>query len=319
MHADCGWRTRLGTCFYDRSAEVRLLENLVSNNLCIILYGPRNVGKSELARYVAGRKRLPGIIVDARRARVEATGPLRPPASTARLIARRVGLDGLLEEALRILAGIATGVIVVDEFHLIGGIGDLEAVCKLVQLGEYGASIVATVSEGRVTLGMHERLAGYAHIMPVEHLDEHHMRGVYDEYARRRGCKPGFRCVWGLVGGSPGYLQLLCPLDREGLELWLDGLLRIFWEAVLEAEERLRLRRNELLGTVYRLFTGGPPGSHEELALAKLLVEHNIAYPARGGVYRPQLPVYLQAARLALETGWPTASKLLEELCPDVQ
>ncbi len=317
LDVDCSWRTRLGTCFYNRRRELRLLETLADGRVCIVLYGPRNVGKSELARYAAGHRRLPGIIIDARKARVEATGPIRPPSSLARLLLEGSRLARLVEEAVRLLAGFVSGVLVVDEFQFIGGVEELEAVCKLVQLGEYGLSMLVTVSEGAILLGLLERLQGYAHLIPVEHLDKEHARGVYDEYAEKRGCRLSFRCFWGLVGGAPGYLPLLCPLGRDGLEVWVDGLLRSLWEALVEAMDVLKAERARMFSEVYRLLTGGPPDTPEKLKLAHLLVERNIAYPAAGSVYRPQLPLYLHAVRRALKGGWPSAPKLLEEICPE--
>lgn len=53
MFRDCGYRTALGTCFYDRVRELEGLEKTAFKTL--IVYGPRGCGKSELIRYYSRR------------------------------------------------------------------------------------------------------------------------------------------------------------------------------------------------------------------------------------------------------------------------
>jgi len=47
------YRTCIGTRFYDRREEVDKLRNWIKDGCYVVVWGPRNVGKSELLRYVA--------------------------------------------------------------------------------------------------------------------------------------------------------------------------------------------------------------------------------------------------------------------------
>ncbi|NOZ88585.1 MAG: hypothetical protein GXO15_01525, partial [Crenarchaeota archaeon] len=57
LYVDEGYRTGLGVSFYDRLRELEALEEALRAARLIIVYGPRNVGKSELVRYWARRRR----------------------------------------------------------------------------------------------------------------------------------------------------------------------------------------------------------------------------------------------------------------------
>ena len=83
---DRGYRTGLGASFYDRVGELELLGGLLEARRTIVVYGPRNVGKSELVRYHAS-KRSRGeayLIADARRWAAGRPG-LEPPSVWVRL------------------------------------------------------------------------------------------------------------------------------------------------------------------------------------------------------------------------------------------
>ena len=56
MFAYHGYRTGLGTAFYDRVDELGQLDRLVQGYRLVVVYGPRSVGESELARHW-GRRR----------------------------------------------------------------------------------------------------------------------------------------------------------------------------------------------------------------------------------------------------------------------
>ena len=64
-------RTSLGVCFYDRVSELAELKRLLKVFRTVIIYGPRNVGKSELVRYWLHRKSVDAVIIDARLLREE--------------------------------------------------------------------------------------------------------------------------------------------------------------------------------------------------------------------------------------------------------
>ncbi len=83
VFVDSGYRTGLGTGFYDRVGEVSRLDKLVRSYRLVIVYGPRNAGKSELVRYWA-RKRAKIRVVALQADRLRAARALG-------------GLEGLLE------------------------------------------------------------------------------------------------------------------------------------------------------------------------------------------------------------------------------
>ena len=99
IERDTEYRTALGVAFYDRGAELERLAELLRLRRTLVVYGPRNVGKSELARYFLLKRaaRLLGrvnvVAVDVRR-----------------LTARDMGLLVVgLEEALDAIGRIVRG------------------------------------------------------------------------------------------------------------------------------------------------------------------------------------------------------------------
>ena len=56
IFVDKGYVTGLGTPFFDRRAEVELLGRTIRERNVAVVYGPRNVGKSELVRYWGRRQ-----------------------------------------------------------------------------------------------------------------------------------------------------------------------------------------------------------------------------------------------------------------------
>ena len=311
---DCGWRTGLGTCFYNRVEQARRIAGLLGKLSCIILLGPRNVGKSELARYTLIRvKRLQPVTVDARRLLVRHAPPL-PRELAERLVevvAERAGLGrliGLLREAASLLKD---RVVLVDEFHLLGGepLKELEALCKaLTFYQEYrGWRLVATASGGRVLASrLDSKLVGYgAWIETVEGLDEAHMRGLHGEYREVRGCSIGFDAYWRLVGGAPGYLPELCSLDRDGVRVWISRRIEELVATLLEVMEPGESLR-KVAEMAYALLVEEKPAiSKRLLELGEKLTRSNIAYPVEGLRYRPQLNVYRVIVELWLERGQP--------------
>ena len=315
---DCGWETGLGTCFYDRRVEAERLAALVDRFTLVLLAGPRNAGKSELARYTLLRlKRVKPLVIDARRMAAGALvgdklQPLGERLAGALLEALRekAGLGRLVDAALAVYQRLGFDrYIVVDEVHLAANdpIRELEAVAKMLRFyPEYrGWRMVATCSEGALLAsGIDSRLDGYgAWVMLLEPLDERHARMLYEEYVERNGCGVSFEAYWGLVGGLPGYLPDVCSMSGGQLVEWVDRHISILVQAVLEAagEAGLDARRAcldayELLVARRRLLKPSDP------ALARVLVGRNVAYP-KGLELRPQLNVYRVALRLWAESG----------------
>ncbi len=314
VERDCGWRTGLGTCFYNRLEQARRLSRLLDRLSCIVLLGPRNVGKSELARYTLLRvKGVHPLIIDARRLVARHAPPL-PRELAERLVeavVERAGLGrlvGILREATGLLKD---RVVLVDEFHLLGGepLRELEALCKaLTFYREYsGWRLVATASEGWVLASrLESRLVGYgAWVETVEGLDEAHMRGLHGEYGETRGCSVGFEAYWRLVGGAPGYLPELCSLDERGIRVWVSRRVEELLRALLDAAKPGESLQ-EVAEMAYTLLVEERPAADKRLLeLGDRLTYSNIAYPAGGLRYRPQLNVYRVILELWLEKGQP--------------
>ena len=56
VFVDHSYRAMLGTSFYDRLWELARLEELLQGVRTVVVYGPRNVGKSELVRYFVSKR-----------------------------------------------------------------------------------------------------------------------------------------------------------------------------------------------------------------------------------------------------------------------
>ncbi len=321
---DCGWRTGLGTCFYDRVGEAGRLERLASRLACVVLVGPRNVGKSELARYtLTARMGLEPIHIDARRGVASRLGPPLARELAKKLVEllfERVGLRGIFEALRDASRLISDKVVLVDEFHLLGGdaVRELEALCKMLSFyPEYrGWRLVATASEGWVMAsGIESRLHGYgAWVMLVEGLDEEHSRLLYSEYSELNGCDIDHGLYWALVGGLPGYLPELCSLERDELLDWINARVAELVRALVEAQEPGE-SLSRLVQDAHRLLVEGVAALDKRLLrLGEHLTRFNIAYPAPGLRFKPQLGVYALTLRAWVRGGGPPrAESVLEE------
>lgn len=137
---DCEWATGLGVCFYDRLSDAEQLVGLLDQYSTIILVGPRNVGKSELARYVLMRvKHVKPVIVDARAHVLLSASKVVDAADIVKrvgeIIAEKFGLKPLLDLALSIAASLgADKFLLVDEAHLLARhpLEELETLSKIV-------------------------------------------------------------------------------------------------------------------------------------------------------------------------------------------
>ena len=246
MTRDCGWRTTLGTCFYNRVEEARRTAERLGEGRTVLLIGPRNAGKSELARYVLNRLlRVEALEVDCR---VAAARGLAEALRAAK------GLDSrLLGELARRLAGVVEPrlgalldavawlarrarrclYVLVDEFQFVGDIRVLEAVAKMVAFyPEYrGIGLLVTSSEGvLMTVEAVSRLAGYnVWWVVVGEMPERDFTLLYHEYCEAAECRVGLEEFLELVGALPGYLPEVAGLDGEKLSEWMrlhEALLR---------------------------------------------------------------------------------------------
>ncbi len=340
---DEGYRTGLGTRFYNRRVELEKLERLMENYVMVLIYGPRGVGKSELLRYYAV-KRLKGgtvVIVDARRLRakaVEEAGRVTVVSPEASELARRLVESlgrgtSILDLALtafdiasELLGRRRRILVALDEFHLLPrytgrdireALADLEALAGLLSKEERysGLRLALTVSEGfAATPVVRARLRGYrAAWMLVEHLDKLHFEKLCLEYSERHGCRIGCCEVEALVGGTPGYLPLLCNASRDAVEGelvrgWLLDMEAALGSAAERLEERgSRPSTRDLLEAAYTVMIEGASPLREPriYSIAEALVEHNVIYPLEPGgmIFKPVYPVYRVIVEVALRKG----------------
>ena len=335
VFVDRGYRTRLGISFYDRVGDLEGLEGLTGSYRLVVVYGPRNVGKSELVYYWGWRRhrhRFVSIQSDLLRAgeRVESVARyLVAPGDEARRAIlgalrarlRELGLLSLVYavyDALYSLLG--KTVLFIDEFHLLprysGGrtgleeaLGDLEALAhSLAKAEEPRLRVILAVSEGFIaSKEAFTRLHGYSTgYLLIEHMDGESYRALYTEYAERKSCRTDFATVYGVAGGAPGYLAELCSGEHAVKRLVERSENLLEW-GLAEAREALGLGAHEVIELAYRLLGGEPVAPLEQprlYRLGQLLVLHNIAYPAQEAGrtrYKPQLPIYQVLLETATE------------------
>ena len=315
---DCGWRTLLGTCFYDRVSEASALEKLVETGWSVLVTGPRNSGKSELVRYVVKRRvRGKAVWVDAGRLAsderfgdaVEAIGfDIRSLISQlAEATAEHLGLGRFYRLALRLADALRDRIyLVIDEVHLLAGVGALEAIAKQAMLSRRVA-FIATSSEGyMMESSLVSRLSGYrVDFLTVAEMDEESFSQLYSEYCSRSPCRVGFEVVEALAGRLPGYIGELADADRETIKRWVSRRAEMLDAALLAAAEATPRGYRGALETAYRILVEGVKVEQpEEHRIAEVLVRYNIAYPVElPRLYRPQLNVYALLLRVMLEEG----------------
>ncbi len=283
LYIDRSYETLLGTAFYDRAAELGALARLAGSRRLVIVYGPRNVGKSELLRYFLHRRYRGGIVVsvDARLLRArrleERAGALRVigggrpgVAGAARilgeglleLLASRFGVVDLLLRVKRLLeearARIGPVLLFVDEFHELPGysrgdyedaLSDLRSLAGLLSKSNHHIRVLVTVSEGFAATGTAlSLLEGYsADWLLVEHLDREHFAALLEEYRAVSTCSHSLEEIYGLVGGAPGVLPDLCALTREDIvDRRIAAWLGIMEQALSTARNRLEAQGIEV-------------------------------------------------------------------------
>ncbi len=296
IFVDKGYVTGLGTPFFDRRAEAQLLGKTISERNITVVYGPRNVGKSELVRYwgwrLAGARLLvfPGDLIRTREV-VEGLGESlaawgeRVRDALVTLVRERAGELGLLDlvylvvDALRGFLG--ETVVFIDEFHLLPryvghprgkgygeALADLEALAHRLAKGSgEHPKVVLTVSEGFIAkVETIARVHGYnVGFFLVEHMDERHFRALHEHYAAEKGCAVEYGVIYGLVGGAPGYLPELCR-GWEAVESLINVSKNLLEDSLVRLRENLTLDhrgasatgigRREVMDMVLRVVSG---------------------------------------------------------------
>ncbi len=350
MEGGARYTTALGTRFYDREWELGKLAEALEEYRTLVVYGPRNVGKSELLRYFL-RVYAPGrlgslavVAVDARERAAETLGlggwAREAVRLASRIIAEALGAPGSLPRLVERLASLlarlraSKTIIYIDEYHLLyhdraRALLELESVAGfLAKRGREDVNLVLTVSEGfAATREARRRLLGYsAGFLLVEGLDRDPMGRLFEEYSRIHGCRLGFRRYWSVYGGAPGYLVEACKLDWG--RLLAEKLPETLYHAVDAALEELaaalgvgrRALIERVAGLFEKLYEGVAPEAGET-GLAERLVEYNVLYPCWGRLdgrytrlYLPQLPVYAAAVAAAAERGLDSVSGVPPEV-----
>jgi hypothetical protein len=340
LFIDSSYHTMLGVPFHDRIVELEDLKWAVEKWRTILVYGPRNVGKSELVRYFARKQGFSTIMIDAREKAVRSLGLNGPSVKEvleelARLLAKSSSLVKIIEAIAKTTSRLACSQLltVIDEFHLLfsspsDATSALEAVAGwLAKRGVEKNVLIVVSSEGFMTKpAIASRLRGYATWrMLVEALDDNHMRHLYQAYSRIASCRLDAETFIQVFGGAPGYLVEACKLERdELLEHYLPTLLyETLDQAIAVAARRTGLRRRHILGIIAQLLTvettlqqlaEREPAAYE---VAEALIDNNIAYlcsiPGHGDYLLPQLPVCTAAAKEAAEAELDTASRVKPE------
>ena len=317
LYVDRGYRTRAGTMFYDRVAELRVLEDVVGKPSFVVVWGPRNVGKSELLLYLSSRicRSYVVLYLDVRRMVMDRElASLSMGMDLAKNLLDRIAsllrvkdlvdvveeCHGLVEEV------VGKGCVwILDEVHLLENYGTvLEALIKtsLYSYRRKPLSIVVTSSEGSFVLSnAFRKLLEYGALeLLVEPMDEKHFVAFAEEYLALRNIDLGIdlhSVYHELTGGVPG---AFIALISQGIETW-KRYRRIELERIVS---RIALKLGIDVLDVYRFLADlpkeiDPSQPSKELLILDQLVENNIVYYTltEKPIAKPQLPYYTTIAK----------------------
>ncbi len=355
IFVDHNYRTSLGTGFYDRVSELKELDSLIRSNRVMIVYGPRNVGKSELTRYWIHKRRLATVRINARLLRARnllesmdigyvETQSMDSIKTLAQEILTRLGVRaGIMDIVLGIVLKVAKAIkgnrllIFIDEFHELPkyksehprskyevALEDLRSLAASLSKDNAfeNVNLLLTVSEGFIATDFaRSELEGYSvEWMLVKHIDETHFKALYREYSKRKECNLSEDEILRLVGGSPGHLSELCPLDKNGLtrrlRVWIQEVETALSQArnILSREMGKEMSPSEIIANASKLMEKPVKPLKDPISygLGQVLTTYNIVYPEwseEGIHYRPQYPIYKIILDIALEKN---VSSLLE-------
>ncbi len=310
----------LGIPFYDRESDLVELEKILGRGL-LLVYGPRNVGKSELIKYFSWRKHIPLIVVDYRsywdrrewlRARDLLSGFIEAIMGSITGIPFPGRIVDLVSRLLERFKARYRGLLLfLDEIHLayssrVEAVTSLEALAKNILFGgSNGLYVVASCSEGFIASPeILPRIIGYGVnrylVKPLEY-------SVFRELAIDYLCRQGVRGVDVealynvLTGGCPGYLREIVCVGcgnwvKEVVETLVQQLSKLSMELNVESLELVK-KVSDLLDTVV-----DPLEDPRKYDLALRLLDKNIVYfekvVDRGRIkyiVHPQLPLYKHA------------------------
>jgi len=341
VFVDKSWRTSLGVAFYDRDSEIEeILKSIDYGRGTTLVLGPRNVGKSELIKYVVS-KFLPNdvsaVIIDFRMLRAsEVMDSITLKAEDVvkeffKLLTSSLKVPDvsnfvlkLFKELPKLLRRLRSKylVLVLDEYHLMSdslchALTVLESLAKVVTFyeGYEKLRLVVSDSEGWFTTqDALRKLLGYSVITTyVEPLPYEVMKELYTEFSRRFNTVLPFKTIFKLIGGCPGYVVEVYRFTRQyginkGLDLWISSYLSNLSTALSNTRRQLGLNEMETIKHAYRLLSGKVKDDEiysnpKNLEMIKILTEYNIAYVKYGKEVKPQLPIYVTALEMALDVG----------------
>ena len=334
IYVDRGYRTSLGTPFYDRVREVGELERAIDSWSLVVVYGPRGCGKSELVKYFVSRRRGRGIVIDVRKRVLEDLTGVESVEEVIRGFAELLGLGRVIDlvevvERLRraLLHRVTELVVAIDEYHLLypdrlTAITRLEAVAGLlaknVQLEN--VKLVLTCSEGFIaTNQVATRLRGYfAKYIPIDGLDEQHFEALYSEYSRLRGCSASLELIEFIAGTNPGYLPKLCRLSINDVAWLIESEARVLEEALRTIPPTLAREFDNVAQAVLETMDKPikPAANRELYELANHMTLHNVLYPIHtpsGVIHKPQIPLYRTLIELLAEKRRDSVYDVLNE------
>ncbi len=310
------YRTAIGTKFYNRESELSLLHSLVGKSSFIILWGPKNVGKSELLRYfshlIAGRGWIT-YYVDVREYLSKNQLSIYPRSTGCRefleSIASLIGVPNRILEVFEkgykyALELKASGVLwVFDEPHYLSNARPfLEAVIKRVvySFHKKPLSIAVSVSDGWfIVSDVVLSLLDYgAYELFVKELDYNSFYNLYRELQEKLGTRISVdarELYKEYTGGNPGYLVEL--LNTGSLSQWISKVEKLLLQKTSNVVEKTGLSRRE----VYSYISSLPREvdmeaiSLNEYRLLKELLKQNIVYYdilEVKAIVKPLLPLY---------------------------
>ena len=319
------YKTRFGICFYDREREVDCLERVVGRGDFVVVWGPKNIGKSELLKYfsyiVSGRGWVV-YYIDAREYIARKTIEVYPSrdflGEFLDMVRDIVGVPSylleLFEKGIRFgLEKKASGILwVFDEPHYLSNVKPfLESIVKNTIYTSYGkpVSAIISVSDGWFITSdaMHSLLDyGVKHLF-VDELDIESFKILYRDIVSITGINTGLdveTIYREYTGGNPGYLIDL--LKHSSTNEWVNNARYSLINKVVRIERGSGFPREQVLRYIASLpkTINIQHISVDEYSLVEKLLENNIVYydiACIETIVKPVLPVYKLLAKELLK------------------
>jgi len=262
MNYNNDYKTIAGTKFYDRNMEVNFLINQINRSSYTIVWGPRNIGKSELLRYISWKLRRNNIFtyyIDVRKylskKHIEIFFNKLNIKEIMSSLSNLIGIPNRILELFEIGVKIAlekkcNGILwIIDEPHYLSNAKPfLEASIKevLYKFHEKPIPIIIVVSEGWFILSdITWSLINYgAKQLLVNWMDKKYFKAFTREIMEIRNANLNidFNDLYNnYVGGVPG---ALISLIEYGLNDWIKLMESYLIRACRNVADRLNINLN---------------------------------------------------------------------------